>query len=124
VHEIGVIGNTNRTRDRQGDIRDHALAPSADLISKDSQSPDASASDRAFRDHTAVLSSPTIGDRGHFDDELGIRGLRHQSGVVKVSAGTTLKKRRERLVRPPAEAHNTRAGTKRNPIEVEAGPQD
>ena len=48
LHEASVIRDANWTRDCQGDVGDHAVAPSADLVPEDAQPSSPSACDWAF----------------------------------------------------------------------------
>ena len=114
LHEANVIRDANWTRDCEGDVGDHAVAPSADLLAEDAQPSSPSASDWAFRNNATVLSPPSGGDWAHLNDEVGVAGGRHESGVVYVAVGAQLED-------GPSNAHNVGACTYRNPVQIEAG---
>jgi len=61
LHEADVIRDANWTGDREGDVGDHAVAPSADLVPEDALPWSPSASDWAFRNDATVLSPPRGG---------------------------------------------------------------
>lgn len=100
-----VVGDAYGARDRRGDIGDHAVTPSVDLVSEGPERPQPPCPDGAFGDHATILWAARARDRGHLNDERSLRGGRDESGVVQVASRPPLQERAQRFECSAADAN-------------------
>lgn len=117
--EAGIRGQPPRTAGRLGHIRDHPVAPSADLIPEDPESPGPARADGASADDSP--GAPVArGDRSHLDDVSVIGDVDLERGVEEGVTRAPLQPRGHGLEHEPVQAHGMADRAQRKPVEEHA----